>query len=104
MLDLSFRTNVPPLLRGGPKDFHTFEHYRHFVFGSKTALDAFNFVDLGVFGRTIFVSILVTVANFLFCYPIAFYIAKIARLLIKDLKSPKKAYFQIAIIIVHDLL
>ena len=55
MLDLSFRTNVPPLARGGPEDYYTFEHYSHFIFGSKTATDAFNFVDLGVFGRTIFV-------------------------------------------------
>ena len=78
MLDLSFRTNVPPLARGGPEDYYTFEHYSHFIFGSKTATDAFNFVDLGVFGRTIFVSMLVTIANLLFCYPIAFYIAKIA--------------------------
>ena len=93
MLDLSFRTNVPPLERGGPKDFYTFEHYQHFVFGSKTAQDAFNFVDLGVFGRTILVSIFVTLANLAFCYPIAFYIAKIAnpstaRLLIVSLIIP----------------
>ena len=33
MLDLSFRANIPPLERGGPKDFYTLEHYRHFVFG-----------------------------------------------------------------------
>jgi|TARA_B100000530_G_C15837451_1_gene439931 spermidine/putrescine transport system permease protein len=69
------------------------EHYQHFVFGSKTSLDAFNFVDLGVFGRTILVSIMVTIANLLFCYPIAFYIAKIAnpstaRLLIVSLIIP----------------
>ena len=93
MLDLSFRTNVPPLARGGPEDYYTFEHYSHFIFGSKTATDAFNFVDLGVFGRTIFVSMLVTIANLLFCYPIAFYIAKIAnpstaRLLIVSLIIP----------------
>ena len=93
MLDLSFRSNVPPLARGGPQDYYTMEHYQHFVFGSKTSLDAFNFVDLGVFGRTILVSIMVTIANLLFCYPIAFYIAKIAnpstaRLLIVSLIIP----------------
>ena len=35
MLDLSFRSNVPPLARGGPQDYYTMEHYQHFVFGSK---------------------------------------------------------------------
>ena len=93
MLDLSFRTNIPPLARGGPKDFHTLEHYRHFLLGSKTSLDTYNFVDLGVFGRTIIVSVFVTIANLAFCYPIAFYIAKVAnpssaRLLIVSLIIP----------------
>ena len=35
MLDLSFRPNLPPLLRGGPDDVHTLVHYKHFIFGSE---------------------------------------------------------------------
>ena len=32
MLDLSFRPNLPPLLRGGADDVHTLVHYKHFLF------------------------------------------------------------------------
>ena len=76
MLDLSFRPNLPPLLRGGPDDVHTLVHYKHFIFGSETSQDKFNYVDIGVFFNTIFTAILVTVINLCFCYPIAFYMAK----------------------------
>ena len=93
MLDLSFRPNLPPLLRGGPDDVHTLVHYKHFVFGSETNTDRFNYVDIGVFFNTIFTAILVTVINLCFCYPIAFYMAKVAspstsRLLIISLIIP----------------
>ena len=72
MLDLSFRPNLPPLLRGGPDDVHTL---------------------LKLFFNTIFTAILVTVINLCFCYPIAFYMAKVAspgtsRLLIISLIIP----------------
>ena len=79
MLDLSFRPNLPPLLRGGPDDVHTLVHYKHFIFGSEKSTDAYNYVDIGVFFNTIFTAILVTIINLCFCYPIAFYMAKIAR-------------------------
>ena len=79
MLDLSFRPNLPPLLRGGPYDVHTLVHYKHFIFGSEKSTDAYNYVDIGVFFNTIFTAILVTIINLCFCYPIAFYMAKIAR-------------------------
>ena len=93
MLDLSFRPNLPPLLRGGPDDVHTLVHYKHFIFGSETSQDKFNYVDIGVFFNTIFTAILVTVINLCFCYPIAFYMAKVAsprtsRLLIISLIIP----------------
>ena len=52
MLDLSFRPNLPPLLRGGPDDVHTLEHYKYFIFGSATSEDPYNYVDLGVFFNT----------------------------------------------------
>ena len=93
MLDLSFRPNLPPLLRGGPDDVHTLVHYKHFIFGSATSTDAYNAVDVGVFINTIVTAIFVTVINLCFCYPIAFYMAKVAkpntaRLLIVSLVIP----------------
>ena len=78
MLDLSFRPNLPPLLRGGADDLYTLSHYKHFLYGSETSKDAYNFVDIGVFLDTIITAILVTIINLCFCYPIAFYIAKLA--------------------------
>ena len=93
MLDLSFRPNLPPLLRGGPDYVHTLVHYKHFNYGSETSQEKFNYVDIGVFFNTIFTAILVTVINLCFCYPIAFYMAKVAspgtsRLLIISLIIP----------------
>ncbi len=93
MLDLSFRPNLPPLLRGGPDDVHTLEHYKYFVFGSETSNDAYNYVDLGVFFNTFLTAIFVTILNLCFCYPIAFFMAKVAspktsRLLIVSLIIP----------------
>ena len=78
MLDLSFRPNLPPLLRGGTDDVYTLSHYKHFLYGSETSKDAYNFVDIGVFLDTIITAVLVTIINLCFCYPIAFYIAKLA--------------------------
>ena len=93
MLDLSFRPNLPPLLRGGPDDVYTLTHYKHFLYGSETSKDAYNYVDIGVFLDTIITAVLVTVINLCFCYPIAFYIAKLAtpntaRLLVLALVLP----------------
>tara|TARA_B100000886_G_C20372744_1_gene470358 strand:- start:175 stop:1086 length:912 start_codon:yes stop_codon:yes gene_type:complete len=93
MLDLSFRPNLPPLLRGGPDDVYTVTHYKHFLYGSETSKDAYNYVDIGVFLDTIITAVLVTVINLCFCYPIAFYIAKLAtpntaRLLVLALVIP----------------
>ena len=93
MHDLSFRPNLPPLLRGGPDDVYTLTHYKHFLYGSETSKDAYNYVDIGVFLDTIITAVLVTVINLCFCYPIAFYIAKLAtpntaRLLVLALVIP----------------
>ena len=93
MLDLSFRPNLPPLLRGGPDDVHTLEHYKYFIFGSATSEDPYNYVDLGVFFNTFLTAIFVTILNLCFCYPIAFFMAKVAtpktsRLLIVSLIIP----------------
>ena len=78
MLDLSFRPNLPPLLRGGPDDVYTLTHYKHFLYGSETSKDAFNYVDIGVFFDTIITAVLVTIINLCFCYPIEFYISNIS--------------------------
>jgi len=93
MLDLSFRPNLPPLLRGGPDDVYTLTHYKHFLYGSETSKDAYNYVDISVFFDTIITAVLVTIINLCFCYPIAFYIAKLAtpntaRLLVLALVIP----------------
>ncbi len=93
MLDLSFRPNLPPLLRGGPDDVYTLTHYKHFLYGSETSKDAYNYVDIGVFLDTIITAVLVTIINLCFCYPISFYIAKLAtpntaRLLVLALVIP----------------
>ena len=93
MLDLSFRPNLPPLLRGGPDDVYTLTHYKHFLYGSETSKDAYNYVDIGVFLDTIITAVFVTIINLCFCYPIAFYIAKLAtpntaRLLVLALVIP----------------
>ena len=93
MLDLSFRPNLPPLLRGGSDDVHTLVHYKHFIFGSESSEDPYNYVDIGVFFNTIFTAIVVTIINLCFCYPITFYMAKVAnpnaaRLLIVSLIIP----------------
>ena len=57
MLDLSFRPNLPPLLRGGEEDVYTLTHYKHFLFGSAGSNNYFNVVDISVFFKTIFISI-----------------------------------------------
>ena len=93
MLDLSFRPNLPPLLRGGSDDVHTLEHYKYFIFGSATSEDPYNYVDLGVFFNTFTTAIFVTILNLCFCYPIAFFMAKVdthktSRLLIVSLIIP----------------
>ena len=93
MLDLSFRPNLPPLLRGGEDDVYTLMQYKHFLYGSESSKDAYNYVDIGVFFDTIITAVLVTIINLCLCYPIAFYIAKVAtpntaRLLIVSLIIP----------------
>ena len=93
MLDLSFRPNLPPLLRGGEDDVYTLMHYKHFLYGAEASKDAYNYVDISVFFDTIITAVLVTIINLCLCYPIAFYIAKVAtpntaRLLIVSLIIP----------------
>ncbi len=79
MLDFSFRFNLPPAKIGGPEDIYTLSHYRHLVLGSPSNPDPFNVVDLTVFARTILAAVFVTIFDLVLCYPIAFYLAKVAK-------------------------
>jgi len=76
MLDFSFRNNLPPSEQGGPKDFYTLDNYRHLVFGAEGASSSYNVVDLKVFVRTIIAAMVVTVADLILCYPLAYYLGQ----------------------------
>ena len=78
MVDFSFRHNLPPAEIGGAKDTHTLEHYKFMIYGSAKAKGEYNTVDLGVFWRTLVAAFFVTLFDLLICYPIAFYLAKVA--------------------------
>lgn len=79
MLDYSFRDNLPPAKIGGPEDVYTLSNYRYLIFGSPGSTDAFNYLHLEVFLRTIIASIFVTLLDLALCYPIAYYIAQVAK-------------------------
>jgi spermidine/putrescine transport system permease protein len=79
MVDYSFHPKLPPSQRGGPRDFYTLVNYRYFLFGSPTDTSQWNTTHLHAFWLTIFVSFLITIANFAICYPLAYYLAQVAR-------------------------
>ncbi len=79
MLDFSFRFNLPPAKVGGAEDVYTISNYTFLVWGSPGNPDPFNIVDLGVFFRTILAAVFVTVFDLALCYPIAYYLAQVAR-------------------------
>ncbi len=100
MLDYSLRPRLAPADVGGPQDVYTLEHYRHLVRGSTResepldwgALSAKSFaemkeelcqrlncLDMGVFLRTLFAAVFVTLFDLALCYPIAYYLAQSAR-------------------------
>ena len=78
MVDFSFRHNLLPAEIGGPKDVYTLEHYSYLIFGRAGDEDMLNWLHLKVFGRTILVSVLITILDFAICYPIAYYMAQVA--------------------------
>ncbi|WP_047462525.1 ABC transporter permease [Rhizobium rhizogenes] len=78
MVDLSFHHKLPPSKVGGPDDIYTLQNYRYFLFGSATSTEEWNWIHLRSFFVTIFASILLTLANFVICYPIAYYMAQSA--------------------------
>lgn len=76
MLDFSFRFNLPPSELSGPKDIYTLHNYKHLIFGAEGATGTYNTVDLMVFVRTIVAALLVTIANFVMCYPLAYFLGQ----------------------------
>ncbi len=78
MVEMSFRPKLPPSAMGGPRDVYTLQNYHYFLFGSATSSAEWNVVHIRAFWLTIIASILVTLGNFLLCYPLAFYMAQVA--------------------------
>jgi len=70
MLDYSFRPMLALRDLGGPKDVWTLKNY--IVFFT-------NKLHMAIFFKTIWSSIIVTSVALAICYPIAFYLAKVAR-------------------------
>lgn len=79
MLDFSLSKNLPPAAQGGPEDVLTFEHYKFLVYGSAKEAGQYNVVDLSVFARTLIAALFVTIFDVAICYPIAYYLAQVAR-------------------------
>ena len=69
MIDYSFRPNLPPSQIGGPNDQYTLSNY---------ATLANNQIHQSIFFKTIWSSVLVTICTLIVCYPLAFYLAKVA--------------------------
>ncbi|RLC17932.1 MAG: ABC transporter permease [Deltaproteobacteria bacterium] len=70
MLDYSFRPMLALRDIGGPKDVWTLKNYLVFFT---------NKLHMAIFFKTIWSSLIVTSAALAICYPIAFYLAKVAR-------------------------
>ena len=79
MIDFSLRYDLPASARGGPEDVWTLENYRYFLFGHSGNPDGWNSIDVMVFVRTIIAAACVTILNLVICYPVAFYLAQVAR-------------------------
>ena len=77
MLDFSFRFNLPPSQIGTETDVHTLKNYRYLLFGAEGNPNAFNWLHLEVFFRTVWAAILVTILNLVICYPIAYYMTQV---------------------------
>ena len=76
MFDFSFRFNLPPPDIGGPNDVYTLKNYKYLIFGREGSDEMLNWLHLEVFFKTIFASVIVTLINFLLCYPLAFFMAQ----------------------------
>lgn len=79
MFDFSFRHNLLPMEIGGPKDVYTLKNYNYLLFGREGGDEVLNWLHLEVFFKTIIASVIVTVINFLLCYPLAFFMAQMVK-------------------------
>jgi len=79
MLDFSFRHNLPLGDIGGPKDVHTLRNYEYLIFGREGEAELLNWLHLTVFVKTIIASVIITLIDLSICYPIAYYMAQVAR-------------------------
>jgi spermidine/putrescine transport system permease protein len=70
----SFHPKLPPLERGGPKDYLTLEQYKSFFITPSDGTWNTNHIYAFVF--SILTSALVTLLNFAICYPLAYYMAQ----------------------------
>ena len=70
MLDFSFRPFLPLRKIGGPEDIYTLKNY---------IVLFTNEFHRAIFIKTIWSSVIVTTVALFICYPIAFYLAKVAR-------------------------
>lgn len=70
MIDMSLRPNLPLSLRGGDEDVRSLAHYE--VLWS-------NAIHRSIFVQTIWSSALVTALSLLVCYPVAYFLAQVAR-------------------------
>jgi spermidine/putrescine transport system permease protein len=71
----SFHPKLPPLERGGPKDFVTIAQYKSFFVSPSD--NEWNWTHMGAFFFSIVASVVVTFINFAICYPIAYYMAQV---------------------------
>ena len=78
MVDFSFSHNLPPSKIGGPEDVYTTQNYEYLLFGREGDEEAFNWLHLKVFLRTILAAVVVTIIDFAICYPVAYYMAQVA--------------------------
>lgn len=80
MVDFSFRANVVDARQWGTDaHYYTLENYKYMLYGSANAAGEYNTVDLSVFGRTILAAIFVTLIDLALCYPVAYYLAHVAK-------------------------
>lgn len=79
MVDYSFHPKLSPSKRGGPEDVYTLENYKYFLYGSTKDFSHWNVTHLNAFWITIAVSMVITVFNFIICYPLAYFMAQVAK-------------------------
>jgi spermidine/putrescine transport system permease protein len=91
MFEYSFHRNLTMIERGGPKDVYTLENYASLFEGADLRAGVLS-DDLRVFLRTIWGSAVVTFTCLLVCYPVAYYMAKIAK--------PERAAFMLLLLVI----